>query len=238
MKDKSVAIFKPLMLIASRILTTNANDECMFEKLFDRTMLTKQVDSEFYFQDPKTFTFLIPLDHDMIAILGDGEDLLERFYDQVPKAIFDILSYGFLMDCEITDMTSFASLDRNIDRKETDIGRDSNCLMSIQGSVYDRIWVTREKVQIDDEELASDALEMEHAISIYLRDSNPECACPTQLFFFLCRCYKTDYPQIPYLIIELSQLTKSKEFRAVQVFLMSSLPRIVKDILLKNECVS
>lgn len=228
MKHSSVSIFKPLMLIASNILTSSPDSDCTFEMLFDKTELIRKVDSEFYFQNSQTYpSFMVPLDHQIIAALGDGKDLLEKFYEKAPKRVFDVLCYGLLMDSDIIDMAC--------------VRGDRNCLLSIQSSVYDRVWIGRTQVCVpldNRTERGSQVLKMEQNISNLILTTHPEYSCQKPLFWFLCNCYKTNYSQIPYLIIELSPLTHSKEFNQVYRFLKSALPNILKKILSEDNRVA
>lgn len=228
MKHCSVSIFKPLMLIASTVLTRNPDSVDTFELLFYKAGLIRKVDSEFYFQNTQTcHSFLIPLDHQIIAALGDGSDLHKKFYEKAPKRVFDVLCYGLLMDSEIIDMPCLRG--------------DGNCLLSIQSCVYNRVWIGRNQVQIPLDyrtEHGSYVLKREQSISNLILVTHPEYSCPKPVLWFLCNCYKTNFSQIPYLIIELSPLTRSKEFKQVCSFLKSVLPNILKEILSEKNQVA
>lgn len=244
-------MFKLALHTAHQMLQEKSAQE-KFHKLFDPTEYQRIFDSHFYkymFGQPKTC--LINFDYGCATTFGLTSKNSLLWYKRASETVFDVLQYGLLIDCEITDKICWDMQSNgkqnapvSILKKKSSVISQSNpynleLLLSIQCVLYSRVWVGRKKNAADVpknggdelEEFSEAALKTEYAISKELVTANPALSSRHPLLCFKCDCYRHTSPQISDIVVFFKPLTLSKEFSQVAIFLASYVPRTVKKIL-------
>lgn len=230
-----------------------------FSKLFDANEYQRVFDLHFEkYMTGRPKVCIINLDYDCVVSLGKTVKNSELWYKRVSEAVFDVLQYGLLIDCEVTDkmfceqineaghrnnnFDGKASAPISILKKKSNANAqntpyDLELLLSIQCILYSRTWIGRKNItgaaacEDELEEFQEAALKTEFSISKELVKTNPLLNSPVPLMCFKCDCYKHNSQQISDVLVMLKPLTLSREFYQVSGFLASYIPKTVKKIL-------
>lgn len=247
-------VFK-LALITAYEMLQDKTDKMKFSMLFDPNEYQRIFDfhyGNYMYEGPKVC--FINLDHDSVSNVCKTSENSQVWYAKACQAVLDVLQYGLLIECEVTDKIfwgcQISSVYGNNEVKQeapasnlkngskASSPYDLELLLSIQCVLYCRTWIGRKNVtevtvKCEDEleEFPSAALKTEFSISKELVRKNPTINNTSPLFYLKCECYKHTSPQIPDLVIMLKPLTHSREFFQVSAFLASYIPKTVKKIL-------
>lgn len=249
-------VLKLAFIIAHKILEDNK-----FSMLFDLFEYQKVLDlnySEYMIRRPKVC--FINLDHDcMVKLSKLSDNPLILWHKKATQAVFDILQFGLLIECEVVDTVSWDDETSSVSRSNGVGGKyiapESNCsskqsspnapyslelLQSLQCVLYSRTWMGRKSVtdietgEDDSGEFNGTTLRAEYSISRHLVKTNPLLDSRVPLLWFECDCYRHTTPQIADLVVMLRPLTFSREFYQVSSFLSSYIPKTVKKMIVSD----
>ena len=253
--ETPTVLFNLTIQIALQMLQ-NIPQKYKFRMLFDSSEYEKVFDfhySKYVIGRPKIC--FINLDYDCMSHLSKINTFSQQlWFERVSQAVYEVLQYGLLIECEVTDKMNWGKnvalaygKENNWKSKEhgskssSDISLpDLELIQSVQCVVYSRTWMGRKKfteVAINDEDtddFNSPILKAEYSVSRDLIKKNPLLNRSVPLMCFKCDCYKHTCHQINNVIVMLKPLTLSREFYQVSTFLASYIPKTVKKILLNN----
>lgn len=250
---KTITSFKLALLIACQMLQ-DKKEKYTFNVLFDSNVYQSVLNfhyERYMFGQP--FLFPIPLTCDCLSKLSTvSKNPQSLWYERATQAVYDVLQYGLLLECEVIDKISPAkklqSLTKDDNAKLQALEQSDNkqnfehtaygleLLQSIQCTVYSRTYVGRKNVTEEEEaaiivdDLTGSVLKKEHSISRVLIKKSPLMNLSNPVLCFKWDSYRHASPQIPDIIVMLKPLSNSREYCQVCNFLKAYMSKTVQKI--------
>lgn len=160
------------------------------------------------------------------------------WHKKATQAVFDLLQYGLLIQCNIIDTVPWddENVSNSFNEKESS-PYGLELLQSGQCVLHSRTWIHRKRyTDIMDEDGSDEfdnvALRAEYSISRNLLKVDPLINSHLPVLHFEYDCFRHTAPQISDLVVLLRPLMYSREFYQVSSFLTSYIPKMVKKIVL------
>lgn len=235
--------FKSALLIGADLVQQgNFNLSTFFKAEYYQKCLSLSHEAPCYLKyiSDKCEIFAISITYNSISKLGLTTSYLP-WYEKGMQAIFDVLQYGLLMECEIIDQVFWGKKPPKKKKKKTVSTislKQLECVMSIQCTVYYNTWNSRSKAaeaidlskETDLDKSMCGTLKKEHCISKHLV-IEPTVIKEPPLMFFQCNCYKYPMGQLSDLVLVLKPLTNSMDTLGLGKFLRKFIPRTVEKVM-------